>query len=265
MLADYHLHSCFSGDSSANPEDIIKKAVSLGMTRICFTDHNDFDFPGDIDFSLDTDSYFSRLSILKERYQSQIHIGIGMEAGLEPCFADKTKKLVNSYPFDFVIGSSHLVHRKDPYYPDFFLNRKEKDCFSEYFLSILENLKSYQDFDVYGHLDYIVRYAPLKDQNYSYMDFSDIFDQILKTLISGGKGIEVNSGGLRNGFSFPNPHPDIIHRYRELGGEIITVGSDAHVPEHIGYQFNFIKELVKACGFSYYTVFENRRPVFLPL
>ena len=135
----------------------------------------------------------------------------------------------------------------------------------KYFEYILKTLDYCTDFDVYGHLDYIVRYAPKKDKNYSYKAFKEVIDEILIKLVKMGKGIELNTGGMYKGMASTNPHPDIIKRYKELGGEIITVGSDAHRAEFIGYSFNDAKEILKESGFKYYTVFEKRKPEFIKL
>ncbi len=268
MLSDFHLHSHHSADSTTNPNDIIKTAISLGMKHICFTDHNDFEYPKDhdnLDFTLDTSSYFNELILLKEAYHNQIDIRIGLESGLEACFKDRINKLVIENDFDFVIGSSHLIGRLDPYYPEFFEGRTEKECFEEYFMNIIDNIKSFDNFDVYGHLDYIVRYPKTRDKYYSYSTFSDIIDEILMLLIYNGKGIEINAGGFRSGLTFPNPHPDILKRYKELGGEILTVGSDSHTTEYIGKYFDRLEDIIKACGFEYYTIFKNRKPEFIKL
>ena len=118
------------------------------------------------------------------------------------------------------------------------------------------------DFDVLGHIDYVVRYGKETAEHYSYRKYADEIDAILKKVLDMGKGIELNTGGYKYGLGFCNPHPDIIRRYRELGGEIITVGADAHCPEHIAYDFAKAKAVLEECGFRYYTVFEERKPVF---
>ena len=113
----------------------------------------------------------------------------------------------------------------------------------EYFESILENISAYDGFDVYGHIDYVVRYGPNRNREYSYGRYKDILDEILKKLISMGKGIELNTGGYHYGLGEPNPCTAVIRRYRELGGEIITIGADAsavlvqfrNVPEFYPY------------------------------
>ena len=90
-------------------------------------------------------------------------------------------------------------------------------------------------------------------------------DEILKTLILKNIGLECNTAGFKYGLGFPNPHMDILKRYRELGGEIITVGSDGHKPEHLAYDFHKVPDILKEAGFSYYTIFKERKPEFIKL
>ena len=95
------------------------------------------------------------------------------------------------------------------------------------FRETLENVEAVKDFDTLGHLDYVVRYGIHQAAEYSYRKFSDEIDAVLKKLIAEGKGLEMNLAGIKYGLGFPNPHPDVLKRYRELGGEIITIGADA--------------------------------------
>lgn len=264
---DFHMHTEFSADSQAPVTVMIEQAIKKGLSAICITDHLDFDYLADNQqsFELDGDSYYKTLSRLSMEYADVIRILIGVETGLEPDKADMLDDFIQKHPYDFIIGSSHLIHRADPYYPEFFYNRPDTEVFTEYFESIIENLNVCNNFDVYGHIDYVVRYSPNKAKNYSYQKYSDILDEILKKLIYSGKGIEVNTGGYRSGLDFPNPHPDIIKRYREFGGEIITVGSDAHTPECIADEFNRVVGLLEECGYKYYTIFQERKPAFVKL
>ena len=97
------------------------------------------------------------------------------------------------------------------------------------------------------------------------MDYYDYIDTALRMLIEKGKGIEINTASLKYGLKYPNPCPDILKRYRELGGEIITTGSDAHQTEYVAHRFDVIEDMLKGAGFGYYTVFERRKPVFIKL
>lgn len=265
MLWDTHMHCNFSADSTALPEDMIRSAIAKGLKGICFTDHMDYDYPGNTPFLFNPTEYFQKLTSLKETYKEQIAVCIGIELGLQPHLKQEYTSLLAPWDFDFIIGSSHVVHGADPYYSEYYHGKTEHQAYHEYFVSILENLNSITDFDVYGHIDYVVRYGPNKNANYSYEKFKDIIDEILTNLIAMGKGIELNMAGFKYGLSHPNPTEDVLKRYHELGGEIITIGADAHAPEHVAYDFHKATGILKDAGFSYYTVFQNRTPEFLPL
>ena len=270
ILSDCHLHSHHSGDSTAPMEDMINQGISLGLKTMCFTEHNDFDFPGTEEepseiWILNTDSYLYELIRLKEKYADRIELLFGVELGLQPeCFR-KNAVYARSYDFDFIIGSSHICHGKDPYYPAFFEGRSEKEAYREYFESILENIRKFQNFDVYGHLDYVVRYGPNMDRDYSYREHREILDSILTELIKNEKGIEINTSGIAKGMRDFHPCMDIVKRYHELGGELITVGSDAHKPEQIAASFDRVSHFLQECGFRYYCIFEKRTPYFVKL
>lgn len=273
ITADYHLHSSFSGDSDTPMEEMIIKGIELGLTRMCFTEHHDFDYlvtestperrstPEGM-FELNPDSYLYDFLKLREKYADQINLYFGVELGMQPHLSKQNSAFAKAHDYDFIIASSHLCHGADPYYPSFYEGRTQVEAYREYFESILENLKSYSNFDVYGHLDYVVRYGPKKDEGYSYEAYRDVFDRILNRLISMEKGIEINTAGLAKGMRDANPCIGVIRRYRELGGEVITVGSDAHVPGQIAYAFDKAADILKDCGFKYYTTFEKRSPSF---
>lgn len=266
MLWDMHMHTHFSGDSTATPESMIEEAIRLGLPGICFTDHLDWDYPEEIDFDLDMPTYMTKIRQLQECYKDNISILFGVELGIQPHLSDRLAELTAAYPLDFVIGSSHLVHNKDPYYPHFYEGRPEEEAYREYFESILENLNlSFIDYDSYGHIDYTVRYGPNKNKFYTYEKYADILDAILKRLIHLGIALEVNTAGFKYGLGHPNPAEAVIKRYRELGGEMITIGADGHKPEHIAYDFHKVPDLLKSCGFNWYTIFKNRKPEFIHL
>ncbi len=266
MYWDTHIHCSFSGDSDSPPEAMVMAAVSKGLSGICFTDHLDYDYPEDPElFLLDLPAYVRSMKQLARQFADQLPVCHGIELGLQPHLAGKHRQLLQNYEFDFVIGSSHVVHGKDPYFRQYYDGRTCTQAWQEYFISILENIQAFHDFDVYGHLDYVVRYHPEKNRYSDYREHLEIIDEILKLLIRLGKGIELNTAGYKYGLGHPNPCEDILKRYRALGGEIITTGSDAHKPEHMAYCFDRLGSLLKSCGFSHYTVFRNRKPEFIPL
>lgn len=265
MLWDSHMHTHFSGDSESSPESMIEAAKKLGLAGICFTDHLDWDYAGEPGiFDLDLDTYLPTCRKLAEK-EKDITVYTGVEIGLQPHLADRLKEMMSKYSFDFVIGSSHMVHSYDPIDPRFFDGKEEDDAYREYFESIPENIAAFKDFDVYGHIDYVVRYGPNRNQFYTYEKFSEVIDEILRTLISLGKGIEINTGGFKYGLGHPNPTEAILKRYREMGGEIITIGADGHKPEYVAYDFGKVPAILREAGFQYYTVFKERKPEFIRL
>lgn len=267
IKSDYHLHSSFSGDSDTPMEEMILKGIDLGLTRMCFTEHHDLDYPVSEScpqgfFELNPDSYLYDFLKMKEKYAGRISLCFGVELGLQPHLSRRNAAFIKDHDYDFVIASSHICNRKDPYYPSFYEGRSQEEAYLEYFNSILDNLKCFSNFDVYGHLDYVVRYGPEKDNGYSYEQYRDVFEQILRRLIEMEKGIEINTAALAKGMREPNPCIGVLKRYRELGGEIITTGSDAHHPAQIAYAFDQVSNILKDCGFQYYTTFEKRNPSF---
>ena len=178
MRSDFHLHSSFSADSDAPMRDMVEKGISLGLSAMCFTEHMDYDYIDEgMVFEADIPSYCKTLTSLKEEYEHKIELLFGLELGLQPYLKERCESLVKNWDFDFVIGSSHVVNGQDPYYPAFFEGRTEKESYISYFESIIENLHTMSCFDVYGHIDYVVRYGPNKNQFYSYKEYSDWLDE----------------------------------------------------------------------------------------
>lgn len=267
ITADYHVHSKFSSDSQAEMESMIEKAISLGLERICFTDHMDYDYPSEqgFDFLLQVNEYFEKLDRLAQIYKKDIMVLKGIELGLMPYLKERYDALLNSNTFDFVIGSSHLINGKDPYYPQFWEGRMEKEGHEEYFQTIVDNIETFENFDTYGHIDYVVRYGPNKNKEYTYEKYSQILDKVLNLLISKDKALEINTAGYKYGLGYAHPQTDVLRRYRELGGEKITIGSDAHKPEHLAFYFEEASSMLKEIGFSKYVVFEHRKPILVDL
>ena len=276
IQADMHMHTWFSTASEACPRDMADEAVRKGLKTICFTDHFDKD---DLEWGeegiFDVDAYFVEMQKLQEEYAGKLNIRIGIELGLRTYLKDYYEELTKKYPFDFVIGSVHNVPYKkdaegnilytDPAAEKLFTDRTDKKAYRLMMETTLENVRTSECFQTLGHLDYVVRYGKSREKEYSYTDYADIIDEILKLLIEKEKGLEVNSAGLKYGLPFAHPHPDVLKRYRELGGEIITIGADAHKPEHIAYDFAKAEEILKSCGFKYYTEFFEQKPVFKQL
>ena len=266
ITCDFHNHTHFSADCDTPAEQMIEKAIDLGLSHLCITDHMDPDmnFP-DMDFTFDLSEYFAKHHQWKERYKDKIIILTGIELGLQPHISKDLTDILAFGDYDFAIGSAHVCDRIDPYFPEYWYGKTEHQGIYRYFEYILECINAYDDFDVFGHVDYVVRYGPTRAENYSYKKYQEIIDVFLKTLVSKNVGLELNTAGLKYGLGFAHPHIDILKKYRELGGEIITIGSDAHKPEHLAYDFHKVPAILEEAGFQYYTIFKNRKPEFIKL
>lgn len=265
MRADVHMHCGFSNDSETRPEDMVESAIAKGLSVICFTDHYDKDSLDWGDEAIfDVESYFQKMMALQEEYRDRIDIRIGAEIGMQPYLAEYYQNFMAQHPFDFVIGSVHSVLEHDVAL-DFFQKHSDPEGYKIYFEEMLQDVQKIKSYDVLGHLDYIVRYSNQGSKGFNLNDYMDIIEEILKQVIAHGKGIEMNMSGLKYGLGAPHPQPEIIKRYRELGGEIITVGADGHIPEHIAYDYHLADDILKSCGFKYYTEFKGRKPVFVKI
>ena len=267
IKADYHMHTHHSGDSDAPMEAMIESALDRGLDEICFTEHLDLDFPDIYDlppepFTPDLDAYRDEVMHYRSLYKDRITVRHGLEIGLQPQVAEENRAVAKKYAFDFIIASEHLVDKKDPYYPSFWENNDHEIIYKRFFDQTYENLNLFDDYDVLGHLDYISRYEPGDVNTYSYSRYSEQIDRILKHLIAHGKGLDVNGKVLSSApAGMPNPHPDVLRRYRELGGRLITFGSDAHAPQNIASGFERMQDIALSLGFSEYFTFEDRNPI----
>ena len=268
ITADFHTHSSFSFDVEKtkyfSPENIVRTASQRGLTAIAITDHQDWDVYYSNEL-FETGEYLRTLMTLKEEVRNQIFLGVGVEIGLMPHLTEGYRKYTKEHPFDIVIGSIHAINGVDPYDGEYFDEKTYDEGYEEAFQYTLECLKDEPDFDVLGHLDYVVRYGDKNNGPELYSRFPDIIDSVLRELIRQGKGIEINTSGLRSGMPSPNPSHAVLARYRELGGEIVTVGSDAHDPSDLAYCFDLAEAVLKDCGFSYYCIFSERCPTFQKL
>lgn len=264
-MFDYHVHSNFSADCSIEMGTMIKSAIQSGLRELCFTDHNDQDYKdSSIDFDLDVKNYVNKLGYLKDKYKNHIHIKKGIELGIQPHIITYYEKLIRNNEWDFVIMSLHTCGKKDINNGDFFLGKSPKESYRQYYEELYYSAKEFNNFNVIGHLDLLKRYSnhvPPQDT----ILFLDIIEELFKNLIYRGKGIEVNTSGLRSSLKDILPSLDILKLYKSLGGEIITTGSDSHFPEHLGYNFPDVLAKLKNIGFKYITSFENQKPNFIKI
>lgn len=261
-IVDCHTHSSFSGDSKVTIKDAVLRVTELGLGGIAFTDHLELSHPlPQKSMTFDFGERSVQLTQLQQQFEGKIKILKGLEVGFQPHIAAEASDIVNKHDFDLVICSTHVVDRmpEDSFYKD----RTRQQAYRRYLEAIYEAVTTFDDFDVVGHIGYVCRYAPYQDKSLRYVDHDEIIDAILKKVIEKGKGIEVNTAGYFCRLYFPHPDFDVIKRYKELGGSIITIGSDAHRVERIGDRFDSVVQRLTDVGFSYIAYFEKRTPVFV--
>lgn len=263
MYYDYHVHSNFSTDSKSSMEDMIKNAIDLGFKELCFTDHVDYDVLGE-PFEPNYKKYFDNITFLKDKYTNKISIKSGIEFGLQKQIIDKCSYDAKYNPFDFIICSLHSINKLDLYYNSFFKNITQKEAYEAYYNELYTIVRNYKDYSVLGHLDLIKRYGDY-DNILDDTLFSGVIEQILKQVIQDGKGIEINTSSFRYNLPDLTPSRYILNVYKDLGGEIITTGSDAHMTSQLGYKFNYIYSILKDIGFNYITTFNNMNPQFIKI
>ena len=266
---DTHLHTEFSGDSQARMSDMIAAGRAAGLSGMIFTDHLDWNYPCEPGrFELDFYGYHDAVTRAMSE-NPDIEIRAGIEVGLQPQLANRHREFLHKVAFDFVIGSIHVVNGADPYYPEFFENRPADEAYAEYFECTKKNIMDFMEFDALGHLDYVVRYG-LKNLGpawgaISFYKHRPVIEEILDFLIRHDKALEVNTGSYRNNMSEPNPSYEIIKLYRDMGGKLITLGSDAHKPENVADGFGRTADRLRGLGFTSQAVYINRILHEMPL
>lgn len=255
-LCDYHMHSTFSFDAVQTIEEAVKSAINNKINEICFTEHVSFD-PDDSSYkTFKFEDYFKQIKKIQDLYKKQITIKAGIEAGEYYLYKDDFDLYFKENNIDFVIGSVHNINKKG-----LRTNLRENGhsiSYENYFNEVLK-LASCGDFDVLGHLDLIQRYAFNDFGVYDFNKYTEIIHEILKTVIRRNKGIEINTSGyMSNNLFFPRL--EIIKLYKELGGKILTVGSDAHDSKRVGENIQYTYELLKNIGFECIYTFEKRTP-----
>ncbi len=267
-MFDCHVHSNFSSDGRMTPEEACERAIGLGLKGFTFTDHLDFDYPEtDEIFNIDFKKYMSHMKALREKHASAIKISIGIEVGIQPHVIENTLEVVRSHDFDYVLASVHIIDGIDPYRRDYYEGKTQTEAYERYLKEILFMVSNFPDFDNVGHFEYITRYAGYDDRALRYEDHTGVFDELLKEIINRGRGFEVNTGSFRDKPGIRTIEYDIavLKRYRELGGELVSLGSDAHDTTYMGYKFEVFKDMLVEAGFKHAAYFEKRKPVYYRL
>lgn len=246
--------------------------MTKGLGGLCFTDHNDIFVPAETkaqnshaDDQLDIKAQQAEIDRVQEMFP-EIKVLKGIELGMHPMCRQGIRDLVAANFFDQVIVSVHYVGDTDPYFGGYYKGRDWKTAYGGYLETIAEEIKAVEDFDIVGHYDYIVRYCDYEQVDLLYKDFSDIFDEIFRYIIHNGKALEINTKSYQD---FNGRHPsldkNILLRYKEMGGEIISFGSDSHFQEAVGLDFEKYAAILKSLGFRWTAHYEKRKLVQLPL
>lgn len=258
-MFDYHIHTKVSFDGRQTGEEAVAAAEAAGLKEICFTDHLDYDPLASVNTTaFDTQVYHSAYDHLQS---SRVKIRRGMEFGMLPNNQEQLKIDIQRRQFDFVLGSVHYVDGYDVYFEPYWQGKTVFQVERRYLETTLQCVENHDDFDVLAHLTYIskTRANPLM-RPVPYDDYRELLDAILCVLVKKGKGLELNTSGVDRCGDFL-PGESFFRRFRELGGEIVTVGSDAHSANRVGQYTNRACELLKNI-FGYVCTFENRKPVF---
>ena len=269
-LTDQHIHSECSIDSEAPMRDMALAARDRGMAAVCFTDHVEMDDsvtgqPAP-DWELRWPRILSTYRELMTHPPERIEVRLGMELGCPNHFPELADRIAAAPELDFILGSLHNLRATTDFY--YYPYTSEDECarLNRLYLDELMEIARMDCFDVMAHIGYTCRYMARAGfrEKIDTDRYGDQLRPLLGLLISRGKGIEINTSGMRQG-NGPYPGADILTLYRQLGGEIVTLGSDGHVPRDAGAGIAEAAELLKSLGFRYYAEFERRQPVFRPL
>jgi len=261
---DYHVHTRFSCDSEAQMATFCEAAIARGLREIALTDHADFG-PDDPPGYFRPAEYLAAIEHCRARYAGQLTIRAGVEMGEPHIFTPEARDVLSAGEFDFVIGSAHYADGMQAGWKPAFFEQSLQQAYEAYFRQVV-CLAQEGDFDILGHLDLVKRDAYKFGKPYDGPGpYADMIRTALRATVERGKGIEINTSPLRKGLSEPCPSPDILRWYRELGGEILTLGSDAHTPDAVGADIETALEMARAAGFARLARFERRQLVWMSI
>ncbi|AIF42322.1 histidinol-phosphatase HisJ family protein [Virgibacillus sp. SK37] len=258
-MFDFHIHSNFSADCETPMEKTIEQAIKSGIREIAFTEHIDYEYPdSSIVFDFNQVDYDKKIKEMQIIYADRIKIKKGIEIGVQPHLLERYNALIRRNSYDFIICSMHTADRKDLHSGAFFKDRTIEEAYQLYYEELLYCVKNYTQYSVLGHLDLVKRYTKGKSKQ----SFHEIIREVFRIIVLEGKGIELNSSGIRYGLESGMPSPDILQLYKDCGGEIITIGSDSHVENTVGYGLKEGLQLLESIGFEYVATFTNQVPEF---
>lgn len=248
MTADNHTHTRFSPDSEANPEDMILRAVRLGLKQITVTDHCDPLHPEGLFGMRDTREYVRTLSALKHKYAKDIYVCIGLEIGYMPNATEIASRLATSDGIEYVIDSVHVCGGSDCYDPHHFEGKTRDEAYAEYFETVRQSLDVPYPYHAVGHVGYIERKAKYADAHITYANCRQWLDPIFDTMIEREKILELNTNVPAPLFSLPSP--EVVEAYYKRGGRLVAFSSDAHTPERVADGLDKAERILRDIGFK---------------
>lgn len=259
LRADYHMHTRFSCDAQNTMAEMCQAAIDVGLSEIAITDHLDVHPKDACPGFYRPDGYFAELARCCDQFAGRLTIRAGIEVGDPHRFGDQEGPILARWPYDFAIGSVHWIDDEAPFGAPFFQSHDAEWAWTGYFRE-MARLARADHFDAVGHIDLIKREGTDYYGVWNWAPYADEVRAILTTLIARGKGIEINTSGWRRSANEPCPGLPILRWYAELGGEILTIGSDAHQTEHVGLCRAQAVTLAREAGLRWLTTFENRVP-----
>lgn len=258
-MFDYHMHSIVSFDGHNTGLELATAARERGLKEICFTDHVDFVPQATVQTMVfDVQRYNREYDSLEV---PGLKIRRGMEFGLTEGNQSLLLQRLSQRHYDFVLGSVHFVDGVDVYYKEYWQDKIPAQAQQRFLEQTLAMVQVHQDFDVLAHMTFLMKspYNPVRSP-LSRETYRELIDEILRTLAQKGKGLEMNTSGVDRSVGFL-PTIDFFRRFKELGGEIVTVGSDAHRTDRVG---QYCGEAAGMLGeiFGYVCTFEDRQPIF---
>ncbi len=260
-FVDMHTHTNNSFDGNYPVEEMCEAAIEKGVKVIAFTDHVEMDFFREKGFDKDAENSYKDIVRAKEIYKDKLEVCVGVELGEPTYYTQEAELLINSRDYDFVIGSIHNLRKTDDFC-ELKYDGLDVEALLDTYFNELKVLADWAKFDTFAHLTYPLRYIvgenkiPVNMEKYQ----KDI-DEILSILVSKDKALEINTSGLRQPIGITMPDESIIRRFKELGGKMITVGSDSHFTQHVGAGIEEGMKIAKNAGFDSVYIFRKRQPV----
>jgi histidinol-phosphatase (PHP family) len=257
MIADYHIHTRMCRHAEGEPREYVERAVALGMDEMGFADHLPFlagweprdDLTDDWAMRPDElDGYCTTVLDLAREYAADVRIVLGIEADFIPDTLEETAAALRQYPFEYVIGSVHIVGDRFGFDHPEMVGRLEAYGIDRIHLESLELTRQAAEsglFDVVGHLDHAKKFGPPRDRE----AVAAAASAALRAVAAAGMRVEINTGGLRKPVGETFPGPALLAEAHALGIPLV-LGSDAHRPEHVGHGFERAAELARAAGYE---------------